>query len=121
PSDQMLSAASGGACEACHTAGDASDKGTAAAVAMRTGIERLKSGIDDVDALIRRIKNAGIEVSDEQLALREAGTKLTLARTEMHGSEVGRVETILADGMKVVEAVGRAGQDGVAELRFRRR
>jgi predicted CXXCH cytochrome family protein len=121
PSDQMLSAASGGACEACHTAGDASDKGTAAAVAMRTGIERLKSGIDDVDALIRRIKNAGIEVSDEQLALREAGTKLTLARTEMHGFEVGRVETILADGMKVVEAVGRAGQDGVAELRFRRR
>jgi len=121
PSDRMLSAADGGACAACHTAGDASDKGTAAAVAMRTGIERLKNGIVDSDALIKRIKNAGIEVSDEQLALREAGTKLTLARTEMHGFEVGRVEAVLADGMKVIETVARAGQRGVAELRFRRR
>ena len=31
-----------------------------------------------------RVKNAGIEVSDQELALREATTKLTLARTEMH-------------------------------------
>jgi predicted CXXCH cytochrome family protein len=121
PSDQMLSAAGGGACAACHTAGDASDKGTAAAVAMRTGIERLKTGIDDSSTLIRRIKNAGIEVSDEQLALREAGTKLTLARTEMHGFDAARVEAILADGMKVVTSVESAGQKGVAELRFRRR
>jgi predicted CXXCH cytochrome family protein len=121
PSDQMLSAAAGGACAACHTAGDASDKGAAAAVAMRTGIERLKSGIDDSGALIRRLKNAGIEVSDEQLTLREASTKLTLARTEMHGFDVGRVEAILADGMRGVESVARAGQNGAAELRFRRR
>jgi predicted CXXCH cytochrome family protein len=121
PSDQMLSAGAGGACAACHTAGDATDKGTAAAVAMRTGIERLKAGIDDSGSLIRRIKNAGIEVSDEQLALREAGTKLTLARTEMHGFDVARVEAILADGMKVVASVDSAGQKGVSELRFRRR
>ena len=121
PSDQMLSAAAGGACAACHTADDASDKGATAAAAMRTGIERLKTGIDGADSLIRRIKNAGIEVSDEQLALREAGTKLTLARTEMHGFEASRVETILGDGMRVVESVWRAGQNGVAELRFRRR
>jgi hypothetical protein len=47
-----------------RAAGDASDKGSAAGVAMRTGIERPKTGIDDSDALIRRIKNAGIEVSD---------------------------------------------------------
>src|SRR6185503_11269579 len=77
PSDQMLTAGAGGACTACHTAGDA------AADTLRTGIARLKTEIDDAGSLIRRIRNAGIEVSNEQLALREAGTKLTLARTEM--------------------------------------
>ena len=121
PSDQMLTAGAGGACTACHTAGDASDKGAAAADTLRTGIARLKTEIDDAGSLIRRIRNAGIEVSNEQLALREAGTKLTLARTEMHRFEVAPVEAILADGMKVVESVDRAGAKGVAELRFRRR
>ena len=121
PSEQMLSAAAPGVCAPCHSAGDTSDKGTAAADAMRTGIDRLKKSIDDSGARIDRIKNAGIDVSDEQLALREAGTKLTLARTEMHGFDVPRVEAVLADGMKVLDAVDQAGQNGIAELRFRRR
>jgi predicted CXXCH cytochrome family protein len=121
PSDQMLSAAAPGLCAPCHSAEDKSDKGTVAAVAMHTGIERLKKGIDDSGALMSRIKNAGIEVSDQQLALREAATKLTLARTEMHGFDAARVEAVLADGLKVVDSVDRAGQNGVAELRFRRR
>ena len=49
------------------------------------GLEQLKAGIEQSGALIARVRNAGIEVSDEELALREAATKLTLARTEMHG------------------------------------
>jgi predicted CXXCH cytochrome family protein len=121
PSEQMLTAAAGGACAACHTAGDASDKGAVAADVLRAAIERLKTGIDDSGSLIQRIRNAGIEVSNQQLALREAGTKLTLARTEMHGFDVARVEAIVADGMTVVASVESAGQKGVAELRFRRR
>jgi predicted CXXCH cytochrome family protein len=121
PSEQMLSAAAGGVCAACHTAGDAGDKGAAAAVVLRAGIDRLKTAIDESGSLIQRIGNAGIEVSNEQLALREAATKLTLARTEMHGFDVAVVEAILADGMKVVASVDSAGQKGVAELRFRRR
>jgi predicted CXXCH cytochrome family protein len=121
PSDQMLSAAPPGVCAPCHSAGDTSDKGTVATVAMRTGLDRLKKGIDDSGALVDRLENAGIAVSDEQLALREAGTKLTLARTEMHGFNSAQVQAVLADGLKVVEAVDRAGQNGAAELRFRRR
>ena len=39
----------------------------------------------------------------------------------MHGFDAARVEAILADGMKVVASVDRAGQKGVSELRFRRR
>jgi predicted CXXCH cytochrome family protein len=121
PSDQMLAAAAPGVCVPCHTADDKADKGAIAALAMRTGIERLKTRLDDSGALIGRIKNAGIEVSDQQLALREAATKLTLARTEVHGFDAARVQTVLDEGGKVVESVDRAGQSGLAELRFRRR
>jgi predicted CXXCH cytochrome family protein len=121
PSDAMLSADAHGVCQPCHNGEDKTDKGAAAAGAMRADIERLKYGIDQTGALIARVKNAGIEVSDQQLALREAGTKLTLARTEMHGFVPERVVPILGDGMKIVEGVDRAGQNGVAELRYRRR
>jgi predicted CXXCH cytochrome family protein len=121
PSDQMLSAAAPGVCQPCHNGDDKTDKGAAAAGGMRAGMERLKDEIDRSGALLAGLQNAGIAVSDQQLALREAGSKLTLARTEMHGFDPALVAPILGDGMKIVAAVDRAGQAGRAELSFRRR
>jgi len=121
PSDEMLSAGAHGVCQPCHNGEDKTDKGAAAAAEMRSDIDQLKRGIDQTGTLLARLKNAGIEVSDQQLSLREAGTKLTLARTEMHGFVPERVTPILGDGMKIVAAADRAGQSGVAELRYRRR
>ncbi|MBI3493770.1 MAG: cytochrome c3 family protein, partial [Acidobacteria bacterium] len=121
PSDEMLGTTGHGICAPCHSAGDKSDKGSVAAETMRSDIERLKSGVERSGALIARVRNAGIEVSDQELALREAGTKLTLARTEMHAFAPEQVRPIIADGAKIVEAADRAGQNGVAELRYRRR
>lgn len=120
PSDEMLAATGHGICAPCHTVEDKGDKGTAAAESMRAEIEKLKSAIAASRALIDRVKNAGIEVSDDELALREAVTKVTLARTEMHAFEPTQVSPIIADGMKIVEQVDRSGQEGVAELRYRR-
>jgi predicted CXXCH cytochrome family protein len=121
PSDELLGTAGHGVCAACHTAGDTSDKGSVAADTMRGDIERLKSGIDQSRALVARVKNAGIEVGDQELALREAATKLTLARTEMHAFDPRLLTPIVADGTRIVAGIDRAGQKGVAELRYRRR
>jgi predicted CXXCH cytochrome family protein len=121
PSDTMLAASAPGVCQPCHSGEDKTDKGAAAAASMRGALAQLKGGIDQSGALLLRVKNAGIEVSDEQLALREASSKLTLARTEMHGFDPAKVAPILADGMKIVGSVEDAGQKGVAELRYRRR
>ena len=121
PSDDMLGVSGHGICVPCHDGADKTDKGAAAAVAMRADIERLKTGIEQAGTLVARVKNAGIEVSDQQLALREAGTKLTLARTEMHAFAPAQLSPIVADGVALVAAVDRAGQQGVAELRYRRR
>lgn len=119
PSDAMLGSTGHAVCAACHSGAD--DKGAMAADAMHTQFARLEAGITQSGALLSRIKNAGIEVSDEELALREAATKLTLARTEMHAFEPARVTPIIADGTKIVASVDAAGQKGVAELQFRRR
>jgi predicted CXXCH cytochrome family protein len=119
PSDAMLGSTGHAVCATCHSGAD--DKGAAAAEAMHGQFEHLETGIRRSGALISRIKNAGIEVGDQELALREAGTKLTQARTEMHGFDPARVAPIVAEGTKIVADVDAAGQRGAAELRFRRR
>jgi predicted CXXCH cytochrome family protein len=121
PSDDMLGTSGHGVCQPCHNGEDKTDRGAAAALAMRGDIDRLKTAVQQSTALLSRIKNAGIEVSDQQLALRDASSKLTLARTEMHGFDPSKVTPVLADGMKIVAAVDQAGQSGVSELRYRRR
>jgi predicted CXXCH cytochrome family protein len=120
PSDAMLGVTGTGICAACHNAEDKGDKGRAAAETMRADIERLKAGVGQASALIASVKNAGIEVSNEELSLREAKTKLTLARTEMHAFDPSQVTPVIAEGMTIVTAVDEAGQRGRAELRFRR-
>ena len=121
PSDDMLSARGHGICASCHNGDDKTDHGTAGADRMRGDIEQFKTRLDEARSLIARVKNAGIEVSDEELAIREAATKLTLARTEVHTFEPPRVTAVIADATKIVGDVDQAGQRGVAELQYRRR
>ena len=119
PSDAMLGSTGHAICATCHSGAD--DKGAVAADKMHGQFADLEAGITQSSALIGRVKNAGIEVSDQELALREAATKLTLARTEMHGFDPALVAPIIAEGTKIVAGVDAAGQTGAAELRFRRR
>ncbi len=119
PSDEMLSATGHGICVPCHNGDDKNDSGAKAAVGMRGDIEGLKTRLDQARSLIAGVKNSGIEVSDEELALREAATKLTLARTEVHTFEPARVTEVIADATKIVGGIDQAGQRGVAELKYR--
>jgi hypothetical protein len=119
PSDSMLGTGPHTVCAECHT--DADDKGTIGANKMRADIDRLKNGIGEAGALVARVKNAGIEVGNDELALDEASTKLTLARTEIHTSDPAQVAPVIADGMKIVGTINQDGQRGLAELQFRRR
>lgn len=117
-SDEMLGSGAKAVCVTCHTPGD---NGLVAADKMRGGIERLKGGIADAHALIDRVENQGMEVSDQKLALGEAGNRLTLARTEIHAANPASVDPIVAEGLTIVAGVDTAGQTALAELRFRRK
>jgi hypothetical protein len=119
PSDEMLGSGAHAVCATCHSGAD--DKGAVAADAMRAGVDRLKAGIDRSRALIARVRNAGIETGAQELALGDARSHVTLARTEMHAFNPARVEPIVADGLKILAAVDTAGDAAVAELRYRRR
>jgi predicted CXXCH cytochrome family protein len=119
PSDAMLGTGQGAVCGTCHSGAD--DKGAAAATAMRGRIDQLNAALQRSNALIARVGNAGIEVSDEELKLADARTHLTLARTEMHAFEPARVDQVIDSGLKIVGDVDRFGQQATGELSFRRR
>jgi hypothetical protein len=88
---------------------------------MRNRIENLKAGIESSSTVTARIRNAGIEVSGQELALGEARSHLTLARTEMHAFKPELVDRVVDEGLTIVSGVEQADQRGLAELRFRRR
>ena len=62
-----------------------------------------------------------MEVGDQELALREARTKLVLARTEMHGFKPEALDAVVSEGMKIVTSVNQGGNRALAELAYRRK
>ena len=80
PSDTMLGTGAGAICSTCHDG----DEGATAATAMRASIDSLRTSIERSDGLLGQLHNAGLEVGEDRLRLREAQNHLTLARTEVH-------------------------------------
>jgi predicted CXXCH cytochrome family protein len=118
PSDAMLGTDQGGVCGSCHSGAD--DKGAQAASHLRAGIDGLKLRLDRSSAVVATVRNAGMDVSGQELALAEARTRLTLARTEIHSAKPELVDPVLAAGLTLVDDVDAANQRSQAELRFRR-
>jgi predicted CXXCH cytochrome family protein len=116
--DAMLAGVEPGICAGCHSEGD---NGFKAAQAMRASVDRLKKTLDDQATVVAGLRNAGMEVSDQELAINDARTHLTLARTEVHTASPAAVEVPIAEGLKILSGVERAAHQAQSELRFRRR
>jgi hypothetical protein len=101
----------------CHGEGET---GFEVAAQLRGRIDDLRTAIDAAETLTAEIHNDGMEVSDQELALAEARSRLTLARTEIHAADVDLVEPVIAEGLELVQGVEQAGQAQLAELSFRR-
>ena len=119
PSDSMLGTSKPAVCASCHE--DKDDPGFVGAAAMQASMDRLKGAIDSSSALIDRVKNAGMEVGDQELALNEARTKLVLARTEVHAFDPAALDAVVNDGTKILAGVDQAGTKALGELAYRRR
>jgi hypothetical protein len=116
-SDEMLGVTEPATCQVCHSEGDT---GWVAAASMRASIERLKETMARAEALVERANTAGMEMSDQELALGEALNALTLARTEIHTFDAGTVDSVVGEGLATLATVEEGGQAALAELRFRR-
>jgi predicted CXXCH cytochrome family protein len=117
PTDEMLGTAPGALCSTCHSEGD---NGHKAATSMRAGIDTLKAAIGHSEDLVSRVENAGIEMGDQTLMLREASNHLTRARTEMHAFDPTIVSAVLTEGMALTAKVDAAAEAGQGELSYRR-
>jgi predicted CXXCH cytochrome family protein len=117
PSDTMLGVGAGAICSTCHDG----DPGAKAATAMRASIDSLRTSIERSDGLLGQLHNAGLEVGEDQLRLREAQNHLTLARTEVHTFRDLPVEKVVGEGLAITTRVEAAAQQGFGELRFRQR
>ena len=117
PSDAMLGVGAGAICSTCHDG----DPGAKAATAMRASIDSLRSSIDHSRGLLEQLQNAGMEVGEDQLRLREADSRLTLARTEVHMFRDPPVDKVTQEGLAITAQVAAAAERGFAELRFRQR
>jgi predicted CXXCH cytochrome family protein len=119
PDDSMLGTSKGSVCATCHE--DKEDPGFVGAARMRTALERFQREIGVSTALIDRVKNAGMEVGDQDIALNEARNKLVLARTEVHAFDPAALDLVVAEGTQILDGVNRAGADALDELAYRRR
>lgn len=117
PSDSMLGMGAGAICSTCHDG----DPGAKAATAMRASLDSLRTSIERSDGLLEQLHNAGLEVGEDRLRLREAQNHLTLARTEVHGFRDAPVDTVTREGLAITTKVEAAALQGFGELRFRQR
>jgi predicted CXXCH cytochrome family protein len=117
PSDEMVGNGQGALCVTCHSDGD---DGLKAAMSIRQGLDALKAAISHSQQQVAEVENAGIEMDDEALLLREATNHLTLARAEMHTFNPQQVEAVLAEGMGVTAKVDQAADAGRREVSYRR-
>jgi predicted CXXCH cytochrome family protein len=117
PSDEMVGTGAPAVCATCHSGTD--DKGATAAGRMRADVERLKAAVDRSSTEVASLRNAGMEMSAQEVALANARSSLTLARTELHTFDPARVTAVVNQGIGVTADVDRAAASASAELRWR--
>ena len=117
PDDSWISFESPAVCARCH------DETTGGAEVIRTvgeGLRGLRRDVDNAADLVRHAEEAGVLVEDGHLALAAAREAHVRLRVLVHAFATAPFDEVLAEGRAAVESARRAGNAGLAELRFRR-
>lgn len=116
-SDEMLGLEGDAVCGTCHSA---EDTGGERAATMRTLVDSLSRQMERADSILTRAENAGMEVSQAQVNLQDAGSALIQARTAVHAFSVDSVEAKVDDGLEIAGNAFGEGREALEELGFRR-
>jgi hypothetical protein len=117
PTDAMLGVEPAALCIACHEPGSA---GYVTARQMREHVERLKAEMASADIAVREAQRLGMDVSEAAYELREAGAKLTQARTYVHTFSSSAMAPIADDGLRHAAAARERGARAIKAFGFRR-
>ena len=118
PTDALIGTSAGSVCINCHSEGDA---GFAAAGTIHSRLAELDSAIARSDDLLGRAERSGMEVSEAKLEQSEGRDYLIKARVELHAADPAKVDPDIQAGLKVTEKTYQAGQNAMAELKYRRK
>lgn len=119
PTDAMLGVGEGSLCIRCHQSGSS---GYTAAAQMHDAIDRLKTTLAGAEASLTRAKAMGMEVSDEEYALREnVHPQLIKARTETHMADAKALLKVVDEAVAAAAASQTAAQQTLEEAQSRRR
>ncbi len=103
-------------CSQCHDR----DAGAAAAARMAKSIRGLDEALDRSDALLKRARESGMEVSDALAQQMEGREDLVKARVAVHAFNPAAVEEPANQGMAIAGKTLRAGQEALRERNVRR-
>ena len=117
PTDEMLGVGPKSTCTSCHGPGSTAYR---AAEEMASALDRLKGRVVEATGLLSRAERAGIEVSADQFALRNARDQVVEARVLAHSFDRERFLAVTAEGLAVSEEGASAGRRAFRELGQRR-
>ncbi|HEX9780533.1 MAG TPA: cytochrome c3 family protein [bacterium] len=118
PTDEMLGTGPEALCVSCH---EPESAGFRTAQAMRGAIERLKTRVQDANALIEQADGLGMDVADAEFELHEAGAKLTQSRAYVHAFSMDKMDPIVEEGLAHADEAAGQGEQAVEEFHFRRK
>jgi predicted CXXCH cytochrome family protein len=117
PTDAMIGTGKDAVCLNCHSDGD---PGYIGADGMHRSLQSLVTAITRSDEILGRAERSGMEVSQAKLEQAQARDALTKARVTIHSFDPKRVETDVAEGLKVADKTYLAGVAALQERDFRR-
>lgn len=118
PTDALLLGGPGSPCASCHDGDD--DPGVVGGRKMYAGIAGLAAAMSRTHAMVERLKSAGMEMGDQELALAEVQNQLVKARADVHTFTPAVVEAVTGAGVKQLGPIDQAGVRAMDELRYRR-
>ena len=118
PADNLLGTGENAICVQCH---DEGDKGYEVAGLLFSEIDTLKTEISVADAVIKKARRAGMEVSEGTFNLRDANDFLIKSRTLVHAFSVEKLDDEVKQGRTVAEKAYEIGVAALRELQFRRK
>lgn len=116
PGNDMLVGGSA-VCAQCHEAGSA---GGAAAARIAGMLTKLDAALTQSDAVLKRARDSGMEVSEPLLRQMQGREALVKARVAMHAFQVAAMAKPVEDGLAVAAETRHAGEKALQDRDSRR-